>query len=307
MFKQAADQLNKIARRAVLRRKLNRAIIENIKNGVIYHASPGKYDILKGQYTGKWSGEPGSLFVTPFKGIAANFVVNKHKILDNIERQLGGKIHGLNFSFDNWDKPLNKLHELPKDITISLNVRGIKPIHGKSTGYLYTIDYLKNKDRAHMFSRNPNSDVEFLIDGDVPYINREKTTVRWKAVPSEDSIKWHGEAKLIDSPAYEPPYNKKQLIENGYTAAVIKRLLADPAHSWRMKTGIELIHRELTRSELKRIWNNWQLMTDKQKALSDAKCMELFGVDNKTLYEYLIPQYKVEQPGKDAIRLPNKQ
>lgn len=106
---------------------------------------------------------------------------------------------------------------------------------------------------------------------------------------------------------YEPPYNKKQMIENGYTAAVIKRLLADPAHSWRMKSGIELIHRELTRSELERIWNNWQLMTDKQKALSDAKCMELFGVDNKTLYEYLMPQYKVEQPGKDAIRLPNKQ
>lgn len=158
-----------------------------------------------------------------------------------------------------------------------------------------------------MFSRNPNSDVEFLIDGDVPYINREKTTVRWKAVPSEDSIKWHGEAKLIDSPAYEPPYNKKQLIENGYTTAVIKRLLADPAHSWRMKSGIELIHRELTRAELERIWNNWQRMTDKQKALSDAKCMELFGVDNKTLYEYLIPQYKVEQPGKDAIKLPTKQ
>ena len=96
-------------------------------------------------------------------------------------------------------------------------------------------------------------------------------------------------------------------MEHGYATAVIKRLLADPAHSWRMKSGIELIHRELTRSELKRIWNNWQLMTDKQKALSDAKCMELFGVDNKTLYEYLIPQYKVEQPGKDAIRLPTKQ
>lgn len=106
---------------------------------------------------------------------------------------------------------------------------------------------------------------------------------------------------------YEPPYNKKQMMEHGYAAAVIKRLLADPAHSWRMKSGIELIHRELTRSELERIWNNWQRMTDKQKALSDAKCMELFGVDNKTLYEYLMPQYKVEQPGKDAIRLPNKQ
>lgn len=205
MFKQSDEQLNKTTRRNRLRGKLNKAIIENIKNGVIYHASPGKHDILKGQYTGKWFGEPGGLFVTPFKGIAANFVVNKQKILDNIERQLGGKIHGLNFGYDNWNAPLNELHEPQKDITISLNVRGIKPIHGRSTGYLYTIDYLKNKDRAHMPSRNPNSDVEFLIDGDVPYINREKVTVGWKAVPSEDRIKRHGEAKLIDFPVYEPP------------------------------------------------------------------------------------------------------
>ena len=106
---------------------------------------------------------------------------------------------------------------------------------------------------------------------------------------------------------YEPPYNKKQLIENGYSAVVIKRLLDDPVHGWRIKSGIELIHREPTRSELERIWNNWQRMTDNQKALSDARCVELFGVDNKTLYEYLIPQYKVEQPGKDAVKLPDKQ
>lgn len=111
---------------------------------------------------------------------------------------------------------------------------------------------------------------------------------------------------LIDFPVYEPPYNKKQLIENGYTTAVINRLLADPAHSWRMKTGIELIHREPTRTELKRIWNNWQRMTDKQKALSDAKCMELFGVDNKTLYEYLMPQYKVESSDKGVVKYPPK-
>ena len=221
MFKQCNDQLNKNARRDILRKKLNQAIIENIKNGVIYHASPGKYDILKGQYTGKWSGETGGLFVTPFKGIAANFVVNKHKILDNIERQLGGKIHGLNFGYDNWNNPLNKLHEPPKDITISLNVRGIKPIHGRSTGYLYTIDYLKNKERAHMFSRNPNSGLEFLIDGDVPYINREKTTVRWKAVPSEDSIKRHGEARLIDSPVYELTEDQKKFLSKYKKIAVL--------------------------------------------------------------------------------------
>lgn len=113
-------------------------------------------------------------------------------------------------------------------------------------------------------------------------------------------------SKLIDSPAYEPPYNKKQLIENGYTAAVIKRLLADPVHSWRIKSGIELIHREPTRSELERIWNNWQQMTPDQKRISDRKCRELFGRDNKTLYEYLISQYKVESPDKGVVKYPRK-
>lgn len=131
-------------------------------------------------------------------------------------------------------------------------------------------------------------------------ISTKASSMAVRGKPNDDA------ASAVAS-VYDPPYNKKQMMEHGYTAAVIKRLLADPAHSWRMKSGIELIHRELTRTELERIWNNWQLMTDKQKALSDAKCMELFGVDNKTLYEYLMPQYKVEQPGKDAIRLPNKQ
>ena len=105
---------------------------------------------------------------------------------------------------------------------------------------------------------------------------------------------------------YEPPYNEEQLREHGYSEEIIERLKNDPAHSWRMETGIELVHREPTRTELKRVWKNWQQMTPDQKRISDRKCRELFGCDNKTLYEYLIPQYKVESPDKGVVQYPPK-
>ena len=60
------------------------------------------------------------------------------------------------------------------------------------------------------------------------------------------------------------------------------------------------------RTELKRIWKNWQQMTPDQKRISDRKCRELFGCDNKTLYEYLLPQYKVESPDKGVVKYPPK-
>lgn len=103
---------------------------------------------------------------------------------------------------------------------------------------------------------------------------------------------------------YEPPYNAEQMRQNGYSEDVIKKLEADPVHKWRMDTGIELIHREPSKSELMRIWKNWQQMTAEQKKKSDAKCKELFGCDNKTLYDFLIVQYKTETPNKNDIKYP---
>ena len=104
---------------------------------------------------------------------------------------------------------------------------------------------------------------------------------------------------------YEPPYNAEQMRQAGYSEEVIKKLEADPVHKWRMDTGIELIHREPSKTELKRIWSNWNQMTADQKKKSDAKCKELFGCDNKFLYNFLIVQYKVETPNKDDIKYPS--
>ena len=54
-------------------------------------------------------------------------------------------------------------------------------------------------------------------------------------------------------PTYDPPMGIKEIKNKG-----MKHLLSDPAHKWRAKTGIELIHKEPTLKELNRIWRNWQ-------------------------------------------------
>lgn len=86
---------------------------------------------------------------------------------------------------------------------------------------------------------------------------------------------------------YDPPMNAEQIAAN-YGYEVADRLLKDPVHKWRAKSGIELIHEEPTKKELRRIWKNWQAMPEELKKKSDRKSMQLFGEDNATHYNQLI-------------------
>lgn len=90
---------------------------------------------------------------------------------------------------------------------------------------------------------------------------------------------------------FDPPYNEQQVRDN-YGEETYHRLIKDPAHHWRMQTGIELIHKEPSKKELERIWVNWQLMTDKQKQISDKKSIQLFGKTNAENYSELIKLYE---------------
>jgi len=67
---------------------------------------------------------------------------------------------------------------------------------------------------------------------------------------------------------YEPPYTLDQIKAN-YPENIYNKLASCPIHSWRAKTGIELIHKEPTQDELDRIWKNWQLMPQEMKDKSD--------------------------------------
>jgi hypothetical protein len=74
---------------------------------------------------------------------------------------------------------------------------------------------------------------------------------------------------------YNPPYNTEYLKEH------YPNLLKDPVHAWRAKTGIELIHKEPTIKEQKRIWKNWEQMTPEQQTLSDKQSIKFFGKTNR--------------------------
>jgi len=77
---------------------------------------------------------------------------------------------------------------------------------------------------------------------------------------------------------YKRPYTKEEIKK--YYPNKAKALLKDPVHLWRAETGVELIHKEPTLSEQKRIWRNWNEMTDKMKKKSDKKSVKLFGKNN---------------------------
>lgn len=90
---------------------------------------------------------------------------------------------------------------------------------------------------------------------------------------------------------YDKPYSYDEIVHK-YGKFTADRLMKDPAHKFRATTGIELIHREPTLSELHRIYKNWCCMSDSMKQASDKKSMELFGCDNITNYNNLIKTYE---------------
>lgn len=97
---------------------------------------------------------------------------------------------------------------------------------------------------------------------------------------------------------YERPYTAAQMRAAGYPDALVRRLMADPVHAWRAKTGIELIHREPDLKEAIRVWVNWNRMTAAAKRRPDRKSIDLFGIDNKTHFERLRPTYEDGQEAR---------
>lgn len=95
---------------------------------------------------------------------------------------------------------------------------------------------------------------------------------------------------------YDPPYSKNEIIKN-YGYEMYKKLSKDPAHKYRMDSGIELIHEEPSYKELERIHKNWNLMSDEQKQQSDKISKKLFGCTNEQHYKQLMAsnKYKFER------------
>lgn len=86
---------------------------------------------------------------------------------------------------------------------------------------------------------------------------------------------------------YITPYNFDQCMRL-YGELKTKELAQDPAQDYRMKTGIELVYPTESIEEIKRVYNNWSLMSDEMKEKSDAESMRLFGKTNQEHFEELI-------------------
>lgn len=97
---------------------------------------------------------------------------------------------------------------------------------------------------------------------------------------------------------YNPPFNVEE-IKKLYPDRV-EELLKDSAHLWRADMGIELIHREPSREEQERIWDNWNEMTEEMKKQSDEKSRELFGKDNRSHHAEIMEKY-VKKPRQKCL------
>ena len=166
--------------------------IVNVRDNLVYHGSPKKLDKLAASAS-TTADAMGSVCVTPCKALAYCFLIDKQEVLSQVEKQFARRVLKCNFGYDIWNKPVSELYKAPQRVVVELNIRGIKPFSGKSTGYIYTVDFSKYKDKCHMYH---NSDVEVTIKGDVDYIKREKVEVNWTCVSSELAIKQHGEGQL---------------------------------------------------------------------------------------------------------------
>ena len=89
---------------------------------------------------------------------------------------------------------------------------------------------------------------------------------------------------VLKKTKYERPY-KLSYIKANYPEKVYLRLKSDEVHSWRARTGIEVIHLEPDQAEQTRTYKNWHLMSAAMKSVSDVKCKELFGVSNEEHYK----------------------
>ena len=147
---------------------------------LLYHGSPYDISVSSGSATKASHNADGRAFLTPDKVLAACFIINKQKILDKLEKQLGHRIENSNFSYDVWK--MSPEERASKDrITVGINVPGIKPFNGSATGYIYSADVPDDKLKQYTDS---DMNKEVVVEGDVPYQDQEKQRVRYRVQSS---------------------------------------------------------------------------------------------------------------------------
>lgn len=177
----------------------NPAILLAASIGKVYHGSPTYVKELKGvESTGRHDTDKG-VFVSPYKGIAGLFGIDKQNIVDELQKRVGGHLTGLNIGYTTWNKPSTELNQL-QDTIVEVNYPAFRPFSGKARGILYTIAYNKKlKSASKPFSKNKDTDREFIIDHTVTPETSEPYSIRYTVVPSKERISRFGSAVLHKS------------------------------------------------------------------------------------------------------------
>ena len=264
--------------------KVNEFYIEESSNNKVYHLSQTNLDgktiqpTVPSNYMTKNGYEDG-------KTKRVCFATSIDGCLRGLSLKCEGMklfVHALDGNYNIY-KPSNK--EVP-DASITGEVWIKKAVKMKCIGQIYVIG-----DKGE--------------DG-IPYKYGDKTAElydwEWKWIDK------FNESYIEESSRYKysPPYTSEE-IKRVYGNKVYKRLSKDPAHKYRMDTGIELIHKEPTKEELERIWKNWNLMSDYQKRESDKKSIELFGMTNQDHYNELIDSYDINESASSTVSKDHKQ
>jgi GTPase Era involved in 16S rRNA processing len=129
--------------------KKNKSIIK--VPDIVYFGSDKKLVELKNR-----------VFLTPYKGIATLFIVNKEEI-----KSLSHCIN-FNLSYEEWFFPDNKLIDPLDKIHINHNVKEITIKEtGESSGYIYCINVSTVKNKLTLFNTN-DSNREVIYTGTEP-------------------------------------------------------------------------------------------------------------------------------------------
>ena len=221
---------------------LSENIASNIVNNKVYHASPKKLEYLGGKAS-KTKDAKGSVFVSPFKHFASMFIFDFQSIVDEIEAQIDKKhIKIDNFGFEEWNTKPSSTTSMPSKVHILVRTpESFKSFKGKATGYLYTIDFNKYKDKADMWSHAKDSDVELIIRSDVHYEKCEEITMEYEVIKD---TRFHATEDLDISAIHLQEFNAGIEEFNHWVRDLELRYLKDELNDEQVTMAFEQIAQE---------------------------------------------------------------
>ena len=220
-------------------------------------------------------------FLTQYKAIASCFRIDKNDLYGEFNK----KYTSINWSYDIWNLSFKELqkNKIPEKIKIYNNAEKWMETNGNSIGYIYEIetdDYIEN--HLEQF-QDSDIRIECIYNGHkkikVKLIHT--VNINWVCKYKKTMSDKFGFAN-IGQGKFEPPYSL-QILKEKYPS-----LLNDKVHVWRAKNQIELIHEEPSFDEQKRIFYNWNLMSKKDKEISDKKCKNIFHCTNFEYHNWIM-------------------